>query len=347
MDQRLGRFAHHVDVGQNHLVDAVIVPFVMGRHLIDPFGHAGVGIAGHDRHRPFIVARPLMGVPGAGIAGAVIDQVQLGVVGIPAPGRAAADLPLVALPGGQGGVLADRLAEHRGLFGIEQDLVVRTDGRGLPYLLAVFQTVGGKPALDAEFAARYADEHLVLDDDRGRGHGLALARIAVLDAPHHLAGLGVERHDGRVGLVEDDLAVAIGHAAIDGVAAHHRDHVGILGRLIFPDDLALIVEVEGEHRVGERGMDVHDVAHHQRSAFMAAQHAGGEGPDRPEILYIAAIDLGERAVAVIGIITGGHHPLIGILRKLVQFLVRTRRTTRQRQCTDDIKKCTPRRRLSG
>ena len=99
MHQRLGRLPLHRDVGQDHLVDAVIVPLVVGRHLIDPLGDAGIRIAREDGHRPFVVAGPLRRVPGAGIARAVVDQVQLGIVGIPAPGGAAAGLPLVALPG--------------------------------------------------------------------------------------------------------------------------------------------------------------------------------------------------------------------------------------------------------
>ena len=64
-------------VGEDHLVDAVIVPLVVGRHLVDPLGHAGVGVAGEDGHRPVIVAGPLHRVPGRGIARAVVDEVQL------------------------------------------------------------------------------------------------------------------------------------------------------------------------------------------------------------------------------------------------------------------------------
>src|SRR3546814_3137429 len=81
----------------------------MGRQLIDPLRHAGIGVAGEDRHRPLVVAGALDRVPGAGIARAVVDQVQLRIVGDPAPRRAAADLPLVAFPGGEALVLSDRL----------------------------------------------------------------------------------------------------------------------------------------------------------------------------------------------------------------------------------------------
>ncbi len=92
----------------------------MRGHLIEPLRHAGVSVAGHDRHGPFVVTGPYDRVPGAGIAGAVIDQVQVRIVGIPAPGGTAADLPLVALPGFQAGVLADRLEHVGGLVGVNQ-----------------------------------------------------------------------------------------------------------------------------------------------------------------------------------------------------------------------------------
>src|SRR5882724_8920132 len=36
--------AADVLVGEDHLVDAVVVPLVMGRHLINPLGDAAVGI---------------------------------------------------------------------------------------------------------------------------------------------------------------------------------------------------------------------------------------------------------------------------------------------------------------
>ena len=50
--------------------------------------------------------------------------------------------------------------------------------------------------------------HLVLDDIGAVGVGLALAGIAVLHRPDHLAGLGVERDERGVGLMQEDLAVA-------------------------------------------------------------------------------------------------------------------------------------------
>ena len=111
-------------------------------------------------------------------------------------------------------------------------------------------------AAHAELAAGDADEHLVLEDERRVGAGLALRRIAVLHRPDDLAGLGVERDERGVGLVQEDLAVGVGEAAIDRVAAHHRNDVRILLGLVFPEDLAVVVEIERIDDVGERR--VHD-----------------------------------------------------------------------------------------
>src|SRR6478672_12788801 len=76
MGQQLASGPADLLIGKDHLVDAVIVPFVMRGHLIDPLGHAGVRIACPDRHRPFVVAGTLLRIPGRGVARAVVDQVE-------------------------------------------------------------------------------------------------------------------------------------------------------------------------------------------------------------------------------------------------------------------------------
>ena len=186
MGQQLAGLSVDRLIGEDHLVDAVIVPLVVGRHLVDPLRHAVVGIAGEDGHRPLVVAGPLLRVPGRGIARAVIDEIERRVVGDPAPCAAAADLPLIAFPGLGARILADRLAERRCLVGVDEDLIVRTFRVGLPGLLAVLDVVGSHAALDAELAARNADQNLVLDHERRRGAGLSLGRIAVDCGPLHV-----------------------------------------------------------------------------------------------------------------------------------------------------------------
>src|SRR5205823_2822633 len=102
----------------------------------DPLGHTGIRIAREDGHRPFVVARPLLRIPRRGIARTVVDEVELGVIGNPAPCATAADLPLIALPGLDAGILADRLANLGGFLGVDQDVIVRALRVSLPSLLA-------------------------------------------------------------------------------------------------------------------------------------------------------------------------------------------------------------------
>ena len=206
--QHLARLAADLLVGEDHFVDAVIVPLVVRRHLVDPAGLAGVDVAREDCHRPAIVTGALLRIPGRGIAGPVVHQVQLGIERVPAPRGAAADLPLLALPGVGAGVRPDRLAEMRGLLRVDQRVAVRAHRIAAPNLLAVLHVVGRHRTADAEFAARDADDDLVLEHVRRRRAGLALAGIAVLHRPDDLAGLGIECDDGRVGLMQEDLAVA-------------------------------------------------------------------------------------------------------------------------------------------
>ena len=117
--------------------------------------------------------------------------------------------------------------------------------------------------------------------------------------------------------MQDYLAVAIGHAAIDGVAAHHRNDVRILLRLVFPDDLVLLRKVKSVDLVWERRMDIHNVADDERAAFVAAQHAGREGPGHLELADILCVDLVQLGIEGIGVVARGHHPIFRVLRHLV------------------------------
>ena len=70
-----------------------------------------------------------------------------------------------------------------------------------------------------------------------------------------------------------DLAIAIGDAAIDGVAAHHRNDARVLPRFIFPGNPAIMIEIERVYDIGERRMHIHKVADDQRRPLMTAQDA--------------------------------------------------------------------------
>ncbi|MGF6918248.1 hypothetical protein OKW28_002421 [Paraburkholderia sp. 40] len=167
---------------------------------------------------------------------------------------------------------------------------------------------------------RDASQHLVAEYVRRVGVGFAGFRIAVLRAPHHLARLRVQRDELGVGLLQEDLAVAICETAIDGVAAHHRDDLFILLRLILPDE-RLILQVDRNNLVRKRGVDIHRVADHERRAFMAAQHAGRHGPCDLQFADVVLVDLLERAVAVIRIIARLGRPVGWVFHQSVELRI--------------------------
>ena len=186
-------------------------------------------------------------------------------------------------------------------------------------------------AAHAELAAGDADDHLVLHRQHGRGVGLALGRVAVDRRPLHLAGHRVERHHGGVGLVQEDGVVGVGEAAVDGVAAHHRDHVRVLLRLVAPDDLAVLAEVERKDVVRERRVHVHHVADDERRTLVPAQDAGREGPGHLQVADVLGVDLVELRVAGVGVVAGLDRVVRRVADRLDHAVVGERRNARRRQ----------------
>ena len=149
---------------EHALVDAVVIPAVMWSHLVSPGGHARVRIASEERHGPFVVARPLRGIPRSRISGTVVEQVELRIVCVPAPRCAAAEFPLFISPCLYAGVRAHGLLRCavNCLCRVKQDFCVRADTVGSPYLLARVEVVRGDVAANAKFASRDTDEDFIL-----------------------------------------------------------------------------------------------------------------------------------------------------------------------------------------
>src|SRR5439155_1468609 len=72
-----GRHAISSDLSlcKHTLVNAVIIPAIMRCHLIGPCSYSRIRIACKDGHRPFVVARPLRGIPGPRVSGPVVKEV--------------------------------------------------------------------------------------------------------------------------------------------------------------------------------------------------------------------------------------------------------------------------------
>ena len=111
----------------------------------------------------------------------------------------------------------------------------------------------------------------------------------------------IERHQLAVELAEEDLAVANADAAIRPAAAHGAD-LGIETRLVFPHDRAR-VHADREHVVGARD-DVDNSVVHDRLRFArilrpAARPVQARAPHAFELCDVAAIDRGQRGIALV------------------------------------------------
>ena len=142
-----------------------------------------------------------------------------GIVADPAPDGAAADLPGFGRPGLDAEVLA---LVHRieGLEpGADQHVLVGAGVERLPRELAAAFVERRDPAANAHLAARIADQHFAVGDQRRHGDRLALLDVAELGPPDLLAAVRVDRDRLPVERVEEDLAGVIDRAAVDRVAA--------------------------------------------------------------------------------------------------------------------------------
>ena len=218
------------------------------------------------------------GFHGPGIAGAVIDQVEVGIVGDPAPDVAAADLPGIRRPGRDAEVLALVAFVERLEVWADQHVLVGTGAVGRPRRRAVRRVERLDPAAHADLAAGVADEHLALHHERRHRHGLADVDVADLGLPDRFARCGIDGDRMAVQRVEEDAAVRESGAAIDHVAAGDalRGRLGL--RLVLPlHRRARLGQVERVEDVGIGSDDIHRVADDERRRLLPLVHAGREG----------------------------------------------------------------------
>src|SRR4051812_25385254 len=131
-DEYFSRLPFDRQIEQHVFIDAVVVVEIVRRELIRPYRLAGVGLARENRRAPFVVAGPLLGVPRPGVAGAIVDEIELRIVGDPAPYRAAADLPRLRRPARNAQILA-LFGFIKGLeAGSDEDILVRAGAVGAP-----------------------------------------------------------------------------------------------------------------------------------------------------------------------------------------------------------------------
>src|SRR5579884_2023600 len=113
-----------------------MVKEIVRRRLVVPDGLARIDVAREDSGRPLVVAGPLVGVPRAGIANAIINELGCGIIADPAPDRPAPDLPGFRRPGLDAEVLPLVHCIKWVETGADEDVLVGSRVEGAPGELA-------------------------------------------------------------------------------------------------------------------------------------------------------------------------------------------------------------------
>ena len=234
LHQDLAFLAFDGEIGQHHRLDGSVVPAFMRHFLVIPDHPAGIGVDRQDRGEEQIVTAggaAFLPIEQGRIAGADIEEIELGVVDHRVPGRtAAADVPAaVRIPGLRG---------HFELGILDGFLWIGRHDEEAPLQVAGLQVIGRNIAACVIVRAGIADHH-----DVARDLGRAAARIGAvlvdksIDLPNDLAGLGVEPEEMAVERADIDHAVPHRDAAIDFVATGIAIELAVAMGIEIPDFL--------------------------------------------------------------------------------------------------------------
>ena len=237
-----------------------------------------------------------------GLADAQEQGVGVGIVAARIPGRG-----------------AETLLQRQPVPAIAAGLAGLRDGVEAPKLLAVVDVVAGD---EAAAGHRVAAAGHALHDDVG-GHqwaaGVAPALLVVLGlvVPDHLAGLGVQRDDMRIGGRDDQLVVDHRHVALGGVVAVLARNFDRDVALVFPQQLA-VGGIERLHLVEPVVEEKHAVVDQRRRFRGARRHR--PAPGYRQVLDVVGVDLFQRAIAPGIVGTAPHQPVV--VRRIKQHLRR-------------------------
>ena len=250
---------------------------------------AGRDVESDGRRGVEIVAGPLVAHPRSAVAGSEVGEVGFRIVVAGDPDRSAAGLPLLAA----------------GRPGVAAGFARRRNGEGPPQRLAGVHVVRRDEAAHAELAARGADQHLAVGDERRQRDVIALAVVLDDRRPDLAAGLHVERDEHRLRPREQHLVTVERDAAAGRVQV---DHVGRRRIAVAPQQPSA-ADVGRDHLIARRRHEHHAVVDDRRR-FVAAIHAGRHHPDRLELRDIGGRQLIERAVAPPAVVATDHQPVL-------------------------------------
>src|SRR5262245_48035252 len=159
----------------------------------------------------------------------------------------------------------------------------------------------------------------------------------MLHDPDFLTGLAVESDDEAVEGAVHELAIGIGTATVDGVAASARHSrfvtvsllhvVPNLPRVVRIRQIQALNHVAVRHGRAATDHEQHglatDVLDDEGGAFVTAQGIGALQPDHLKLVHVAGIDVGQRAVAGQSKVTTRSRPLVRIFHPGQLLLVGT------------------------
>ena len=304
MHQRLHRAAVDVEVGQHDVHVGVVVPRLAWRGLVVPAVLAGVGIQRDDGAEEEVVAAAGaadLPVPGRSVAGADVQRVELGIVGEPVPGvAAAAQFPPLARP---------RLGRHGHRLVLEPVRRVARHDVEAPCLLAGFRVVRRHVAARrAVLRTAVAHQHLALEHLGRAGDVELVLRLDRHGAPQLASGGGVDRVQAAVPRGDVDRVLPECDApAVIPAGAHAAAGVHGHLRVVFPQQRA----GRGIHRAHDvhAADEVQDAVNDERSGDEAALARQVEIPVHRQIADGGRIDPGERAETLLAVRAAEREPV--------------------------------------
>ena len=169
-----------------------------------------------------------------------------------------------------------------------------------PQLFAGCGGEGSQEAAHARVAAADAGDDLVFDGDRRHGAVVALGGVGVLMVPDQRAGFAVDGHQVAIAGDEENLV------AQDAGAAVLASHLDLF--LAVEPDAAPAARVDGVHFVAVG--DVHQAVVDDRHGGETPRSVDMIGPLGNQRADVVARDLGERAVALRGVVAGIAQPVL-------------------------------------
>ncbi|MNM92608.1 hypothetical protein D3C81_1049460 [compost metagenome] len=289
----------------------------MGRALEVPLDGAVVRVERQARRGVEVVARAQVRVPRRRVAGTEQQQVGFGVVVTAKPRGRATGFPEIARPG-LARLAAGDAVFHR--FAVLVDVAhMAFDRWPGPQQITVFRVVGLDLAHHAKLATGHAGNQLAVDHQRRGADRVAFLVVGDFLAPHHLAGVLVQRHELGVEGAEDHQVAIQRDATVDHVAAR-ADVIG-QARIVLPEFLAG-ARIHGEDPGVGTGHVHHAVLDHRlrllATLFFTAE---GKRPRRAQLLDVVDVENIQRAVALPLNAEAVGHDLFRVLRILENVLV--------------------------